>query len=131
MWQLLAKPLLGVVTDSVKGFVQTKKLKSEVKIAQIAAEKKRNEDIATGKIKWEQSAVDQMKGSWKDEFVLLALMVPAICAFLPFMQPHIERGFQILETLPEYYTHLLYLACSVSLGVRAAPGIKGMISKKK
>jgi len=131
MWQLLAKPLLGVVTDSVKGFVQTKKLKSEVKIAQIEAEKKRNEDIATGKIKWEQSAVDQMKGSWKDEFVLLALMVPAICAFLPFMQPHIARGFEILETLPEYYTHLLYLACSVSLGVRAAPGIKGMISKKK
>ena len=131
MWQLLAKPLLGVVTDSVKGFVQTKKLKSEVKIAQIEAEKKRNLDIAAGKIQWEQSAVDQMKGSWKYEFVLLALMVPAICAFLPFMQPHIARGFQILETLPEYYTHLLYLACSVSLGVRAAPGIKGMISKKK
>ena len=130
MWQLLAKPLLGVVTDSVKGFVETKKLKSEVKIAQIAAEKKKNEDIAAGKIKWEQSAVDQMQGSWKDEFVLLALMVPAICAFLPFMQPHIERGFQILETLPEYYTHLLYLACSVSLGVRAAPGIKGLIKKK-
>ena len=131
MWQLLAKPLLGVVTDSVKGFIQTKKLKGEVKIAQIAAEKKRNEDIVSGKIKWDQSAIDQMKGSWKDEFVLLALMVPSICAFLPFMQPHIERGFQILETLPEYYTHLLYLACSVSLGVRAAPGIKGMISKKK
>jgi hypothetical protein len=131
MWQLLAKPLLGVVTDSVKGFIQTKKLKGEVKIAQIEAEKKRNEDIAAGKIKWEQSAVDQMKGSWKDEFVLLALMVPAICAFLPFMQPHIERGFQILENLPEYYTHLLYLACSVSLGVRAVPGIKGMITKKK
>ena len=131
MWLLLAKPLLGVVTDSVKGFVQTKKLKSEVKIAQIEAEKQRNLDIAAGKIQWEQSAVDQMKGSWKDEFVLLALMIPAICAFLPFMQPHIERGFQILESLPEYYTHLLYLACSVSLGVRAAPGIKSMISKKK
>jgi hypothetical protein len=72
-----------------------------------------------------------MKGSWKDEFVLLALMIPAICAFLPFMQPHIERGFAILETLPEYYTHLLYLACSVSLGVRAAPGVKNMISKAK
>ena len=131
MWQLLAKPLLGVVTDSVKGFIQTKKLKGGVKIAQIAAEKKRNEDIVSGKIKWEQSAIDQMKGSWKDEFVLLALMIPAICSFLPFMQPHIERGFEILSTLPEYYTHLLYLACSVSLGVRAVPGIKGMITKKK
>ena len=106
-------------------------IRDRVKIAQIQAEKKKNEDIANGKIKWEQSAVDQMKGSWKDEFVLLALMIPAICSFLPFMQPHIARGFEILETLPEYYTHLLYLACSVSLGVRAAPGIKGMISKKK
>ena len=71
MWQLLAKPLLGVVADGVKGFVETRKLKGEVKIAQIQAEKKKNEDIAAGKIKWEASAVEQMKGSWKDEFVLL------------------------------------------------------------
>ena len=131
MWQLLAKPLLGVATDAVKGFVETRKLKGEVKIAQIQAEKKINEDIANGKIKWEQSAVDQMKGSWKDEFVLLALMIPAICAFLPFMQPHIERGFEILSGLPEYYRHLLYLACSVSLGVRAGPAALNQLKKKK
>ena len=130
MWQLLAKPLLGVATDAVKGFVETRKLKGEVKIAQIQAEKKKNEDIAKGKIKWEQSAVDQMKGSWKDEFVLLALMIPVICAFLPFMQPHIERGFEILSGLPEYYRHLLYLACSVSLGVRAGPAALNMFKKK-
>ena len=131
VWQLLAKPLLGVATDAVKGFVETRKLKGEVKIAQIQAEKKKNEDIDNGKIKWEQSAVDQMKGSWKDEFVLLALMIPAICAFLPFMQPHIERGFEILSGLPEYYRHLLYLACSVSLGVRAGPAALNMFKKKK
>jgi len=100
-------------------------------VTEIKAQKSLKEQQIAGKISWEASAVNQMSGSWKDEFVLLALMVPAICAFLPFMQPHIERGFQILESLPEYYTHLLYLACSVSLGVRAAPGIKGMISKKK
>ena len=105
MWQLLAKPLLGVATDAVKGFVETRKLKGEVKIAQIQAEKKKNEDIANGKI-------------------------PAICAFLPFMQPHIERGFEILSGLPEYYRHLLYLACSVSLGVRAGPAALNMFKKK-
>ena len=98
VWQLLAKPLLGVATDAVRGFVETKKLKGEVKIAQIQAEKKRNEDIAAGKIKWEQTAVEQMKGSWKDEFVLLALMIPAICAFLPFMQPHKELDEKEPET---------------------------------
>ena len=32
MWQLLAKPLLGVVADGVKGFVETKKSKTRIKI---------------------------------------------------------------------------------------------------
>ena len=41
VWQLLAKPLLGVATDAVRGFVETKKLKGEVKIAHIKAEKKK------------------------------------------------------------------------------------------
>ena len=115
MWTMLLKPLMGVDTNAISGYVETKKIKGETKIAEIKAEKKRLEDIATGKIKWEQSAVDQMKGSWKDEFFLLALMIPAICVFI--------------GTLPEYYTHLLYLACSVSLGVRVAPGIKGLLKK--
>lgn len=131
MMNLLIKPLLNVATNAVSGYVETKKAKSELKLTEIKAAKAIKEQQIEGKIAWEASAVDQMKGSWKDEFVLLALMVPAICAFLPFMQPHIERGFAILETLPEYYTHLLYLACSVSLGVRAAPGVKNLISKKK
>ena len=56
---------MGVAGDAVKGFVETKKIKSEIKITEIKAEKKRLEDIAAGKIKWEASAVDQMKGSWK------------------------------------------------------------------
>ena len=32
VWQLLAKPLLGVVADGVKGFVETKKAKAELKL---------------------------------------------------------------------------------------------------
>ena len=97
VWQLLAKPLLGVATDAVKGFVETKKAKQELKLTEVKAATKLKEDQIAGKVKWEQTAVEQMKGSWKDEFVLLALMIPAICAFLPFMQPHIERGFEILS----------------------------------
>ena len=32
VWQLLAKPLLGVVADGVKGFVDTKKAKQDALI---------------------------------------------------------------------------------------------------
>ena len=37
MWQLLAKPLLGVVADGVKGFVETKKAKAELKVTEVKA----------------------------------------------------------------------------------------------
>ena len=130
MWHLLAKPLLGVVADGVKGFVETKKLNGEVKIAKIKAEKKKQEDIAAGKIKWEAAAVDQMKGSWKDELILICLLAPAVAVFFPGMTDHIEKGFIALQQLPDYYKHLLYIACSASFGIKGAKGAMGLIKKK-
>ena len=130
VWQLLAKPLLGVATDAVRGFVETKKLKGEVKIAQIKAEKKKQEDIAAGKIKWEAAAVDQMKGSWKDELILICLLAPATLVFFPGMTEHIHKGFVALQSLPDYYKHLLYIACSASFGIKAGKGAMGLIKKK-
>ena len=130
MINMLLGPIANIVGDTVKGFVETKKAKADLALTEIKAQKSLKEQQIAGKVAWEASAVDQMKGSWKDEFVLLALMVPAICACLPFMQPHIERGFEILSGLPEYYRHLLYLACSVSLGARAGPAELNMFKKK-
>jgi hypothetical protein len=37
VWQLLAKPLLGVAADTVRGFVETKKAKAELKITEVKA----------------------------------------------------------------------------------------------
>jgi hypothetical protein len=56
VWQLLAKPLLGVVADGVKGFVETKKAKAELKLTEIKATQKLKEDQIAGKVSWEQSA---------------------------------------------------------------------------
>ena len=53
MWQLLAKPLLGVVADGVKGFVETKKAKQELKLTTIKATQKLKEDQIAGKVAWE------------------------------------------------------------------------------
>ena len=44
VWQLLAKPLLGVATDAVKGFVETKKAKTELKLTEVKAATKLKED---------------------------------------------------------------------------------------
>ena len=130
MLQLLLKPLLGVAGQAVSGFIETKKAKAENKLTEIKANTKLKQQQIAGEVSWEASAMDQMKGSWKDEFVLLALMIPAILVFIPGMTPHIEAGFKALQSLPEYYRNLLYLSCSVSMGVRMAPGVKGLFKKK-
>ena len=130
MLNLLLKPLLGVAGQAVSGFVETKKAKAQLKLTEVQAATKLKQDQIAGKVAWEASAVDQMKGSWKDEFVLLALMIPAILVFIPGMTEHVERGFEALHKLPDYYKHLLYLSCSVSMGVRMAPGVKGLFKKK-
>ena len=86
VWQLLAKPLLGVAADAVKGFVDTKKAKQELKLTEIKATQKLKEDQIAGKVAWEASAVDQMKGSWKDEVALVVLLAPAVLSFIPGMK---------------------------------------------
>ena len=131
MLSLLIKPLLGVVADGVKGFVETKKAKQELKVTEIRATKALKEQQIAGKISWEASAVDQMKGSWKDELILICLLAPATLVFFPGMTPHIKAGFEALHSLPDYYKHLLYIACSASFGIKGAKGAMGLITKKK
>ena len=131
MWQLLLKPLIGVVSQSVGGFVETKKLKAEQKLTKIKADTKLMEDQIAGTVAWEASAVDQMKGSWKDELILICLLAPATLVFFPGMTDHIHDGFVALQSLPDYYKHLLYIACSASFGIKGAKGAIGLFSKKQ
>jgi len=130
MWGLLLKPLLGVASSAVSGFIETKKLKQEAKLTKIKADTKLMEDQIAGKVAWEASAVDQMKGSWKDELILICLLTPAVVVFFPGMTDHIEKGFIALQSLPNYYKHLLYIACSASFGIKAGAGAINMFKKK-
>ena len=130
VWQILSKTLLGVVADVVKGFVETKKAKAELKVTEVNAATKLKQDQIAGKVAWEASAVDQMKGSWKDELILICLLAPATLVFFPGMTQHIHNGFIALQSLPDYLKHLLYLACSASFGIKGAKGAVGLFKKK-
>ena len=131
MISLLAGPVAGMIKDAVTGFVETKKAKADLALTEIKAQKSLKEQQIAGKISWEATAVDQMKGSWKDELILICLLVPAVAVFIPGWTPHIKAGFEALHSLPDYYKHLLYIACSASFGIKGAKGAMGLISKKK
>jgi hypothetical protein len=130
MWGFLLKPLLGVAGDAIKGFVNTKKAKATQKIIEIKAITKLREQQIAGEVSWEASAVEQMKGSWKDELILIVLLAPAVLVFVPGMVEHMERGFLALQSLPSYYKHLLYIACSASFGIKGVGSAVKFFKKK-
>ena len=131
MLQLLLKPLLGVAGQAVSGFIETKKAKATAKLTEIKAVTALKEQQIAGKVSWEASAVDQMKGSYKDELILIVLLTPAVLVFLPGMTEHVERGFVALQQLPDYYKHLLYIACSASFGIKGVGSAVKFFNKKK
>ena len=129
MLQLLLKPLLGVAGQAVSGFVETKKAKAQLKLTEVQAATKLKQDQIAGKVSWEQSAVDQMKGSWKDEVALIVLLLPAVLVFTP-LQDHVHKGFLALQDLPSYYHNLVYIAISASFGIKAGSSAIGLFKKK-
>ena len=89
MISLLAGPIAGMIKDAVTGFVETKKAKSELKLTEIKALKSLKEQQIAGKISWEATAVDQMKGSWKDELILICLLVPVTMTINAMLTKHL------------------------------------------
>ena len=131
VWQLFAKPLLDVAAQGVKSFAANKAAKNELKLTEIKASKKRMEDIAAGKIAWEQSAVNQMQNSWKDEFWTLIFGAILAGCFLPWTQDYVAKGFIFLdEHTPSWFSTCLILCISASFGIKGAKGAIGLFSKK-
>ena len=132
MLNLLLKPLTDIVGTSVKGFIDNKKAKTELKLTEIKAAKKRMEDIAAGKISWEQSAVDQMQHSWKDEFWTLIFGAILLGCFLPWTQEYVKNGFIFLdEHTPSWFHNMLYIVIGSSFGYRFGKQGLQLINKKK
>jgi hypothetical protein len=130
MLQLLIKPLLGVAGDMIKGVVETKKAKAKAKLTEIKATTALKEQQIAGKVSWEASAVDQMKGSWKDEVSLIVLLTPAVLVFIPGCQEYVKSGFIALQELPTFFQHLLYIAISASFGIKGAGQAMKMFKQK-
>ena len=132
MLQLLLKPLLGVAGQAVSGFIETKKAKATAKLTEIKAVTALKEQQIAGKVSWEASAVDQMKGSWKDEFWTLIFGGILVGCFLPWTQMYVKEGFIFLEeNTPSWFATCLYICIGSSFGYRfGKAGLAHMKNKK-
>jgi hypothetical protein len=115
MWQAL----IGPVTELVGGHFKRK-------AAEKQATHERKLQVIQNDAAWENKMADASAQSWKDEFWTLCLAAPifmigyAIAMDDVAVIERVDMAFAALNTLPEWYQYLLFLAVSASFGIRGA-----------
>ena len=124
MLNLLIGPAMDLAKDFIKGKAEEKKAVQQRKINSIQND-----------ADWESKMADATKDSWKDEFWSIILALPLLAvAYSVKMEDvsiidRVNQGFAALNSLPEWYQYLLFIAVSASFGLKSADKIMGM--KKK
>jgi len=65
---------------------------------------------------WDEIHARNSGESWKDEWFTLLFSIPLVLAFIPPMVPYVERGFIVLDTMPEWYKQALAVLVAASVG---------------
>tara|TARA_R110002020_G_scaffold44181_1_gene127699 strand:+ start:14784 stop:15161 length:378 start_codon:yes stop_codon:yes gene_type:complete len=123
----LLSGLIGPVTELVGGVIKNRQ---EIGKAKQTA---KLEQIKSG-AEWESKMAAASGASWKDEFWTVVLAVPvfmvgyAIAMNDTSVIERVELGFEALNSLPEWYQYLLFLAVSASFGIR---GVDKLMSLRK
>lgn len=117
---MLIKPLLGVASDAIGGYMETKKAKAKQKLVKIEAETEIVKQQIKGEVDWDLEAIKGSKDSWKDEYLTILFSIPLLLCFLPFTVEYVERGFAALAMTPDWYKYTLGVIVSASFGIKGA-----------
>ena len=118
---MLLGPAMELGKEFLKGKADEKKALQQRKINQIQND-----------ADWEAKMADATKSSWKDEWFSLILSAPLIAvAYSVAMDDQaiitrMDEAFSALNSLPEWYQYLLFIAVSASFGVKGADKLMAM-----
>ena len=130
MLSALIGPLSSLAGTWFENKLAKTKADGQAKVAEAKARATVAEKVATGQVAWEGKMADATSDSIKDEVALFVLLLPAVLVFIPGMRDHVESGFAVLATLPEWYQYLLYIAISASFGIKGVGQATKMFKKK-
>jgi len=126
----LIGPIANLAGAWFENKVEKTKAEGQAKVAEAKARATVAEKVAAGEVAWEGKMADATVDSWKDEFALCVLLAPAILVFIPGMTEYVRNGFEVLNTLPEWYQYLLFIAISASFGIKGVGQAAKMLRKK-
>ena len=130
MIQALIGPIANLAGTWFQNKVEKTKAEGMAKVAEAKARATVAEKIAAGEVEWEGKMAQASDNAWNDEFALVVLLAPAILVFIPGMTEYVRNGFEILNTLPEWYQYLLFIAISASFGIKGVGQAAKMLRKK-
>ena len=67
---------------------------------------------------WDTNAQQQMKYTWKDEYLMILFSIPLIMAFVPGYQDDIKKGFEVLKETPDWYMFSVIGIVAATFGLR-------------
>jgi hypothetical protein len=67
---------------------------------------------------WEMEFARQAGESWKDEYTLLVVSIPAVMAFVPGLDVYVHNGFVALAQTPAWYQLMLITLFFATVGIR-------------
>jgi len=120
--------VIGAVADIAGGYLKGKQEKSKAKQKLEVAKIEAQTTKALQDGEWETEAIKATDNSLKDEFALCVLLAPAIAVY--WIPERVQEGFDVLATLPEWYTYLLFIAISSSFGIKGVGHAAKMLRKK-
>ena len=95
------------------------KAKAERAIAKLKSEATIAEKRAQAEVDWENIWAEQAAKSWKDEYWTIYLSIPVGMAFIPGLQEHALKGFDVIAQMPDWYMAALTGAIGAAFGLRA------------
>ena len=121
----IGKTVIGMIGDHFEGKRKLKQATVDADIAIMVARQ-------TADINWDIEAMRGAKNSWKDEWFVILLSIPAVMAFIPPLAPYVGEGFQELAQAPDWYLAAFGIAVAASFGFRKfgdamIKGVKGAV----
>jgi len=124
MIQALIGPIASLAGSWMESKVEQTKAKGKVAQAKAEAEAEVMKVAATHEAGWEKIMAQASQDSWKDEaWTVLFIVIIAMC-FIPPLQPYVDRGFQVLETTPDWFQYAMYASIAASFGLRSLKGMR-------
>lgn len=69
-------------------------------------------------MQWEMEMAKQAASSWKDEYVLLLVSIPAVLCFFPRGAPYVREGFKAIAEMPNWYQLVFVSVLLATFGIR-------------